>query len=61
MNLKFRSSLMEEYNLHDYVLLSWIKPRTLTKAVLITFKDCNIPEYIEIPGEQSKTKIYEYI
>ena len=59
---EFRSGLIEEHNLHDVVLASWIKPRTtFTKAVLITFKDGNIPEYIEIPGDQYKTKVYECI
>ena len=59
---EFRSGLMEEYNLHGVVLASWSKPRTTyTKAVLITFKDVNISEYIKIPGEQSRTKVYEYI
>ena len=58
---EFRKGLMKEHNLHEVIRASWIKPRSaFTKALLITFKDGNIPEYIEIPGEQSKTKVYEY-
>ena len=49
---------MEEHNLHDVVFASWIKSRTTyTKVVLITFMDGNIPEYIEISGEQFKIKV----
>ena len=53
---------LKEHNIFDATLVSWIKPRTpFTKAVLLTFRDYNMPEYIEIPGEQSKSKIYEYV
>ena len=58
---EFRVGLIKEHNLHEVVQASWIRPRiAITKSLLITFKDSNIPEYLEIPGEQSRTKIYEY-
>ena len=48
--------------MHDVVIADWIKPRTAyTRALLLTFRENNIPEYLEIPGEQSSTKVYEYI
>ena len=52
---------MTEYNLKDVQQATWIKPRNLSKPVILTFKEKCLPEYIEIAGEQAKTKVYEYI
>ena len=59
---KFKERLKEEHNICNATLASWIKPRTPFKnVVLLTFRDHNMPEYIEISGEPSKSKIYEYV
>jgi hypothetical protein len=58
----FKSGLINDYNLHDAQIANWIKPRNpYAKPILITFNERNSPEFIEIAGEQSKTKVYEYI
>ena len=57
----FRTGLVEEFNLKEAIQATWIKPRNpLAKPLLITFKQ-ELPEFLNIPGEQSKTKVYEYI
>ena len=33
----------------------------MSKPIILTFKEKQAPEYIEIAGEQAKTHIYEYI
>ena len=59
---EFKEGLKEEHNIFDATLASWIKPRRpFTNVVLLTFRNHNMPEYIEISGEQSKSKIYEYV
>ena len=58
---EFRAGLMTEYNLKDVQQATWIKPRNPSKPVILTFKEKCLPEYIEIAGEQAKTKVYECI
>ena len=59
---EFRAGLMTAYNLKDVQQATWIKPRNLSsKLLILTFKEKCLPEYIEISGEQAKTKVYEYI
>ena len=59
---EFRNGLIADYNLKDVQQVTWIKPRNpLSKPIILTFKEKQAPEYIEIAGEQAKTKIYEYI
>ena len=57
----FRPAIIEKYNLNEAIQASWIKPRN-PRAIplLLTFKQC-LPEYIDLPGEQSRTKVYEYL
>ena len=39
--------------MHDVAIADWIKPCTAyTRALLLTLRENNIPEYPEIPGEQ---------
>ena len=55
---EFRADLMTEYNLKDVQQATWIKPRNpSSKPVILTFKEKCLPEYIEIAGEQAKTKV----
>ena len=58
----FKTGLMQEYSLSDVVRASWIKPCNplVAQPLLLTFRQ-DLPEYIDIPGEQSRTKVYEYL
>ena len=53
---------MADYNLKYVQQTFWIKPRNpISKQIILTFKEKTVPEYIEIAGEQAKTKVYGYI
>ena len=59
---EFKTGLMADYNMKDVQQAFWIKPRNpISKPIILTIKEKTVPEYIEIAGEQAKTKVYEYI
>ena len=59
---QYKTGLMLEYSLSDIVRAFWIKPRNpLAQPLLLTFRQQDLPEYIDIPGEQSRTNVYEYL
>lgn len=58
---RYRAGLIEEFGLQDAVRASWIHPRNpASSALLLTFRD-NCPDYIDVPGEQGRVKVYEYV
>ena len=57
----YGSELKKEYNLMDVHKATGIKTKNITSTpLLLTFKEKEPPIFIEIPGEQAKTKVYEY-
>lgn len=57
----YKGKLIELFNLKDVVEANWIKSKhNQTKPLLISFRGSAVPGYIDIPGEQAKTKVYEY-
>ena len=53
--------LKQEFGLIKVQLASWIKPRNMrAKPFLLTFNRV-LPEFIQIAGEQGKTKVYPCI
>jgi hypothetical protein len=57
----FKTGLIDEFGIQDAEMAFWIKPRNMfSKPVMITFKT-RVPDFLDIPGEQSKTKVYEYL
>ena len=55
---EFKTGLMADYNLKGVQQAFWIKPRNpISKPIILTFKEKTAPEYIEIAGEQAKTKV----
>lgn len=59
----FKGKLIERLPIKDIVIASWIKSnRTDSRAVpiLISFDQIEVPNFINIPGEQALTKVYEY-
>ena len=59
---KFKEGLQEDYQITELIPAHWIKTKNMkATAFLATFKGKNIPQYISIPGEQAKTKLYEHI
>ena len=57
---EFRKELMEQYGLLDVIEPGWIRSRnTKAKPLLLTFRD-EVPQYLDIPGENMKAKVYEY-
>ena len=60
-NEAYQKDLKKEFKLVDVELARWIKPRNPNvKAVLITFRENIPPKYLDILGEQAKTKVNEY-
>ena len=57
----FQSRLKEQYGLHEVVEATWIKARNNNRAkpLLLTFCT-DLPQYIDVPGELIRTKVYEY-
>ena len=57
----FRRGLMEQHGLQEIIEPHWIKSRRniLAKPLLLTFRD-QLSQYIDIPGEITKTMGYEY-
>lgn len=57
-----KENLTKEYNITDITAATWIKPKNpRTRAFLITFSGQNIPNYINILGEETKIKVNPYI
>ena len=59
---KFKEGLQEDYQITELVPAHWIKTKNMkATAFLAIFKGKDNPQYISIPGEQAKTKLYEHI
>ena len=57
----YDNELKKEYNLLDVNKATWLKTRNLTSTpLLLTFKEKEPQRFIKIPGEQAKSKAYEY-
>lgn len=58
----FTIAVKADYDLEEIKRADWIKPRNgKAMAFLVTFKKSELPNFITILGEQSKTKVYPYI
>ena len=58
---KYKEGLKTTCGVQDIELAKWIKPKsTKTTALLLSFFDKEVPDYIDIPGEQTFSKVYEY-
>ena len=57
----FRVALMRQHGLQHVEEALWIKPRSQStaKPLLLTFRSI-MPQFISVPGEMMKTKVYEY-
>jgi len=56
------SGLINDYPVTKVENADWIKPKSANaRAYLITFIGKSCPEYVEIPGEQAKTRVYLHI
>ena len=57
----FRSGLMQQHCLQEVIEPHWIKsrPNNRAKPLLLSFRE-ELPLYIDIPGENMKSKVYEY-
>ena len=54
----FGSELKKEFNLLDVKKATWIKTKNINSTpLLLTFKEKEPSRFIEIPGEQAKTKV----
>ena len=57
----FKCGLQEEKTIKDVEIAKWITPRNpFSMALLITFRQSNPPNYLDILGERAKSKFYEY-
>ena len=57
----FTAGVNEQCSVREIVKAGWIRPRNQnTEVYMITFKCDKLPEYIRIPDESGRTKIYEY-
>lgn len=58
----YKKRMIEELPITDVTIASWIKSRNPRAIPLIlSFNQSEVPQYINILGEQSLTKVYEYI
>ena len=57
----FKEGLMKQHGLQDVIEPHWIRPRQNNKAkpLLLNFPG-EMPQYIQIPGEQAMTRVIEY-
>ena len=57
----FKRGMIKQYGLQDVIEASWIKPRgnSNAKPLLLSFPK-ELPNYVDIPGEMMRTKVYEY-
>lgn len=57
----YKKSLIRRLPIDDAVSATWIKSRNeKAKPILLTFKTSEVPLFINIPGEQALTRVYEY-
>ena len=58
----YTESLRKQHNLAKVEMASWIKTKNSnTRALLLSFKgETEMPEFIDIPGESARTRVYEY-
>ena len=54
----FKSGLQKDKTKKDVEIAKWITPRNpFSKALLITFRQSNPHEYLDILGERAKSKV----
>ena len=57
----YKCGLKESKIIGNFEIAKWITPRNpLSKALLVTFRQLIPPEYVDISGEQARSKVYEY-
>ena len=57
----YGSELKLEFNLLNVQKSNLDKTKSITSTpLLLTFKEKEPPKFLEIPGDQTKTKVYEY-
>ena len=58
----FKAGLMNRHGLVNVEEAVWVKPRrgSNVKPLMLSFRTA-IPDYIDVPGERMRTKVYEYI
>ena len=57
----YGSELKKENNLLDVQKATLIKTKAITSTPpILTFKEKELPRFIEVPGEQVKTKVFDY-
>ena len=61
-NEQYIESLRQQYNLAQVEMANWIKTKNSnTRALLLSFKgETEMPEFIDIPGESARTRVFEY-
>ena len=58
---EYGNELKKEYNVLDLKKATWIPTKNISSTpFLLTFKEKEPPRFIEILGEQAKTKVFEY-
>ena len=58
---EYGDELKKEYNLLDVKKATWLTTKNISfTLLLLTFKEKETPIFIEIPGEQAKTEVFEY-
>ena len=57
----FTSGIDEQCRVKEVEEATWVKPRReTTQVLLISFKSDKLTEFIRIPGEAERTRVYEY-
>ena len=56
----YKQCLKEKYNLQDVTRAEWIKARNSSAVPLLLNFRIEMPGFLEIPGEKTKTQVYEY-
>ena len=57
----YKKGLVAQFGLRDVVEASWIKTKdNRTKPLLLSLNGSEIPTYLDIPGEQERSRVYEY-
>ena len=57
----YKKGLLAQYGFQDVIEASWIKVKSgKAKALLVSMNGTEWPTFIELPGEQEKTRLYEY-
>jgi len=56
----YKTGIKEDFDVKEVERAHWIKQKTDNKkAIQITFNQANPPDYINLPGEQMHSKVYE--